>query len=145
MGCGMTSVIIPNSVTSIEDEAFAYCWYLPSIDIPNSVTTIGKKAFNYCDKLSSVKIGNGITSIGEKAFEDCTNLKSVHITDLEAWCRIQFSDFQSNPTKWARHLYLNDEEIKNLVIPETITSINDYAFNGCSKLTSVTICQLTVV
>lgn len=139
MKCGITSVIIPNSVTSIEDEAFAYCWYLASIDIPNSVTTIGKKAFNYCDKLSSVKIGNGITSIGEKAFENCTNLKSVHITDLEAWCRIQFSDSQSNPTKWAHRLYLNNEEIKDLVIPETITSINDYAFNGCSKLTSVTI------
>ena len=139
MKCGITSVIIPNSVTRIEDEAFAYCWYLASIDIPNSVTNIGKKAFNYCDKLSSVKIGNGITSIGEKAFEDCTNLKSVHITDLEAWCRIQFSDSQSNPTKWAHRLYLNNEEIKDLVIPETITSINDYAFNGCSKLTSVTI------
>ena len=138
-GCGITSVIIPNSVTSIEEEAFAYCWYLSSVDIPNSVTTIGKKAFNSCGKLSSVKIGNGVTSIGEKAFEDCTNLKSVHITDLEAWCRILFSDSQSNPTKWARYLYLNDEEIKDLVIPETITSINDYAFNGCSKLTSVTI------
>lgn len=139
MGCGITSVIIPNSVTSIEEEAFANCGYLTSIDIPNSVTTIGNKAFSYCGKLSSVKIGNGVTSIGGHAFDNCTNLKAVHITDLEAWCRIQYGDSQSNPTYWARYLYLNNEEIKDLVIPETITSINDYAFNGCYHLTSVTI------
>ena len=139
MKCGITSVNIPNSVTNIEDEAFSCCWYLPSIDIPNSVQTIGHKAFFYCPNLTSVKIGNCVTSIGENAFGECTNLKSVHITNLEAWCKIQFGDFDSNPTRWAHHLYLNGEEIKDLVIPETITSINDYAFNGCSKLTSVII------
>ena len=51
MKCGITSVNIPNSVTSIEDEAFSCCWYLPSIDIPNSVQTIGHKAFFYCPNL----------------------------------------------------------------------------------------------
>lgn len=137
--CGLTSVNIPNSVTTIEDEAFGSCYNLSCIDIPNSVTTIGQKAFKSCYKLTSVKIGSGVTCIQENAFEYCNDLKSVDITDIEAWCRIQFGDPESNPITWTQHLYLNGEEITDLIIPEGITSINDYAFYYCWGLTSVTI------
>ena len=136
--CGLTSVKIPNSVKTIEEEGFASCHGLISVDIPSSVTTIGKRAFAYCSKLSTIKIDNGVINIAEKAFDNCTNLKAVHITDIETWCRSQFSDSQSNPLRWARYLYLNDEKIMDLVIPESVTSINDYAFNYC-YLTSVVI------
>ena len=69
----------------------------------------------------------------------CTGLTAVHISDLSAWCKIDFSRGYSNPLFYADNLYLNGEKITNLVIPEDVTSIGDYAFCGCSGLTSVTI------
>ena len=128
------------SVTFISNGAFYKCGSLTSVNIPKSVTAIGEMVFALCENLTSVTIGNGIMSIGERAFDYCPNLSSVHITDLEAWCRIQFYDkYSSNPLINAHHLFLNGEEIKALEIPNTVISINDYAFRGCSGLTSVTI------
>ena len=73
----LTSVTIPDSVTTIGDYAFSECC-LTSVTIPNSVTTIGDHAFIYCDSLTSVTIGNSVTSIGDYAFENCSSLTSVY-------------------------------------------------------------------
>ena len=127
------------SVTSIGEYAFYECSGLTSVTIPGSVTNIGKYAFYECTSLTSVTIGNSVTSIGEWAFDDCSGLTSVHITDLAAWCKISFSNSSSNPLHYAHHLYLNNQEITDLVIPEGVTSIGGYAFQGCTGLTSVTI------
>ena len=92
--------------------------------------------------LISVTIGNSVASIGEFAFYECVSLTSVHITDLAAWCKINFEVQESpssNPLAYANHLYLNGEEIKDLVIPNSVTSIGEFAFANCSGLTSVTI------
>ena len=75
----LTSVNIPNSVTTIGDSAFYCCAYLTSITIPNSVTTIGDNAFYYCVSLTSVTIPNSVTTIEGEAFRDCTNLQKVNI------------------------------------------------------------------
>ena len=66
-------------------------------------------------------------------------MTSVHISDITAWCNIDFDDCYSNPLYYAHHLYLNGEEVKDLVIPNSVTSIGGSAFEGCSSLTSVTI------
>ena len=136
---GLTSVTIPNSMTSIGGCAFLECYSLTSIEIPNSVTSIEEKAFGDCYGLTSVTIGNSVTSIEEMAFGGCYCLTSVHITDLEAWCKIIFSSYYSNPLSYAHHLYMNGSEITNLVIPNSVTSIGNLAFYGCSGLTSITI------
>ena len=107
--------------------------------IPNSVTNIGNYAFSGCSGMTSVTIPNSVTSIGSDAFLDCYGLTSVYITDLAAWCKISFSNYTSNPLYYGHHLYINGEEIKDLVIPNSITIIENHAFRNCSSLTSVTI------
>lgn len=74
---GVISINIPDSVTTIGNNAFEYCSSLTSVTIPNSVTSIGISAFQGCSSLTSVTIGNSVTSIGSNAFNGCTNLSSV--------------------------------------------------------------------
>lgn len=111
------------------------------LEIPETVTTIGTAAFKDCQCLSSVTIGSSVTTIGEKAFADCSNLKSVRISDIEAWCRIKFMGADSNPISIAHTLIINGEECNKLVIPESVKSISDYAFHGCTCLVSVALPQ----
>ena len=137
--------------------AFQYDEYTGDAVIPESVTydgvtypvtTIGHSAFEGCSGMTSITIGSSVTSILERAFYGCYNLDRVNITDLAAWCKIDFvyfdEEFQSfvrpddtSPFVYANHLYLNGEEVKDLVIPATVTSINNGAFYCCEGLTSV--------
>ena len=103
------------------------------------LTNIGDEAFKECSALTSVTIPNSVKRISNWAFVGCSGLTKVYINDLEAWCKIEFGNWGSNPLYNANHLYLNNEEVKNLVIPNTVTSISDWAFYGCTGLTSVTI------
>ena len=112
---------------------------ITTIVIPESVTRIGAGAFRGCNCLTSVTIGESVSSIGKQAFADCLSLKSVHISDVSAWCGVKFGDAESNPISIADTLIINGEECKNLVIPDSVKSISDYAFYGCSSLTSVSL------
>jgi len=103
------------------------------------VTAIGGAAFAYCTYLTSVTIPSSITIMNANAFMGCYGLTAVYISDLEAWLNISFNYGDSTPLYRAHHLFLNGTEIKEVVIPSSMTKINDYVFYGCSGLTSVTI------
>ena len=112
---------------------------LCSVTIGDNVASIGQNAFSYCTSLSNITIPNSIKSIGNSAFSGCTALNEVYISDLSAWCCIDFGNYSANPLSNSDNLYLNGEKITNLVIPDDVTEIKKLAFYGCSSLTDITI------
>ncbi len=102
-----------------------------------TVTAIDRYAFEECD-ITSIDIPNTITAIGSSAFYYCYNLQEVNIHDIAAWCNIQF-DYAAFSSWTTKALTLNGEEIKNLVIPSSVTAIGNYTFQSLNNITSVTI------
>ena len=143
-GCtGLANVIIPNNVTCIGESAFEGCSGLKSIEIPNSVTNIGKAAFKKCDNLTSVTIPNSITSIGYDAFSGVLNIIYEGPYD-EPWGARNVNGYVEG------YMVYRDKSKKELlacspaitgdvVIPQGVTSIGDYAFKNCTSLTSIEI------
>ena len=141
-------VVIPSSikyngkeydVTNIGDEAFNNCTELTSISLPNTVTEIGAYAFAYCNQLTTINIPSSVTTIKRNAFGNCFMLQYVNITDLEAWCNIDFEEIYANPLYHAQGLYINGELATDIDIPETITEIKRLTFYYYTKLKSVKI------
>ncbi len=135
----ITDLIIPEDVTTIGYAAFVGFNGISSVTIPNNVTYICSKAFEQCMNLTSVKIGNGITTIENGAFYDCLNIKDVYISDITSWCNIDFNSRESNLLYYAKNLYVNGELLTDLTIPDSVTTIPQYAFYNCDSIKSVEI------
>ena len=134
-------LVIPDSVTSIGGSAFYGCTSLTSVTIGDSVTTIGGYAFYGCTSLTSVTIGDSVTTIRSLAFRFCSCLKDVYYTgDIAGWCGISFGDGEANPMYCADNLYIDGKLVEGeLVIPDSVTTIGEYAFLNCSKLRNIAI------
>lgn len=96
------------NLKSISKKAFTNCSNLASVTLPDNITSIGEMAFLSCKGLSSISIPSSVTNIDLDAFSFCENLHTIHISDLTAWCNIQF---QNNYCFGEYHLYLNGTEI----------------------------------
>ncbi len=130
-----TSIVLKEGTTGIADCAFSDCSGLTSVTIPNSVISIGDWAFFDCSDLTSVTIPNSVTSIGDYAFGDCSGLTSIKV---ESGNSVYDSRENCNAIiETATNTLISG--CKNTIIPNSVTSIGDYAFYGCSDLTSITI------
>lgn len=114
---------------------------LESIILGNGVKKIPAYFATGQASFSQINIPSSVTNIGNYAFSACTGLNKVKITDVLAWVRITFVNEDANPLKYAGHLYLNGNELSNLVLPESVNEIKKYAFYGCKSLECVTIPQ----
>ena len=134
----LKSITIPNSVMEIGSSAFSGCSSLTSITIPNSVTEIGVYAFKGCTSLTSITIPNSVTNIGDSTFWGCSSLTAIYVTvDNKNYTSVNGVLF--NKDKTALICYPAGKTDKSYKITNSVTSIGNYAFNGCSSLTSVTI------
>ena len=130
-----SSIIISNSVTSIGNKAFFGCYWLYSVIIGNSVTSIGDLAFCGCSSLKTVTIPNSVKSIGNDVFDSCSGLTSIIVESGNT--KYDSRDDCNAIIETASNTLVFG--CKNTIIPNSVTSIGEYAFSYCSSLKTVTI------
>lgn len=118
-------IVIPNTVTGIQDGLFSLQDTLTSVTIPDSVTEIGEDTFSWCENLTSVRLPSGITRIGGSVFSGCSSLANISIP--------------SGVTEIGDSAFFSCNSLTSVTIPSGVTKIGDNAFYGCWKLTNVTI------
>lgn len=122
---GLKSVTLPESIKRIEDYAFFSCGNLTSVIIPNNTTYIGNNAFNNCRGLKEITISDNVMTIGSYAFNNCGGLGSINIP--------------SGVTQISIGMFYNCGSLRSITMHNNITAIGDYAFNNCRSLTSISI------
>ena len=135
--CDIDGVLFNKDKTVI--IKYPICKKNKSFSLPDYVTKVKCDAFSYCRYLTKITIPNSVARVELAAFEYCSDLISVNISSLEAWCKIDFGSEASNPLYYDHKLFLNGKEVTNLVVPDSVTKIGNFAFSGCSSLTKVTI------
>lgn len=152
------TIEIDSKCLAINSFAFDGCKSIKSVEIPNGVKNIGAYAFRSCTNMTSIELPSTINRIGEQAFEGCTSLNKVnYLGTADEWVQISLSTSYSNPTYYAKNLYINDElvtdvvlttateishsaffnceSIESIYIPKTVTTVGRSAFAGCTSLT----------
>ena len=120
----------------------SYCTSIDTVMIQEGITSIGDYTFYDCDSLTSIIIPESMNSIGEYAFYGCNSLNKVvkvYADSLESWLNISFLGYYATPLCDRGELYIADELVTDLALPEGITQINNYAFMSCSSLSNITI------
>lgn len=139
----MTSVKINQATKVIYDNAYSACFRLTSVIMPDSVTSIGNYAFYQCDNLASITIPNGVTNIGYCAFSGCKSLTNIMIPNsvisiedgtFTACYSLTSVTIPSSVTSIGDYAFSSCSSLTNITIPSDVTTIGDYAFKGCDNL-----------
>ncbi len=139
-----TAVVVPQEidsypVTTIGEAVFQDNTMLRAVCLCEGLEKIDQNVFYNCKHLHKIVLPSTLTSIGNYVFWGCNdNLQEVYISDLSAWCKIEFADLYSIPFSHVRYLFVGGKEVVNLQIPDDVTSIADKAFYDCGALQSVT-------
>lgn len=164
---GMKRLYLPDNLLSCKSQAFYGCdspeynesdgsYYIGNKNNPFLMLIKAKKditeytvhektkiifprAFEECASLKTLNVGKNLKNIGEWAFTECNALEEVNVTDIASWCAIRFDNAYSNPLSCSGKLYIDGKQVTQLVLPENITRINNYAFFGFTSLTDITI------
>lgn len=128
---------IPESVEQLGGYIFWNCESMERILLPDNLETIPSGMFGNCKSLKEIKLPYSLVKVDTMAFENCSGLYAVYASDLSHWLNISFS---SNPLLDANlgYLYLNNNLLKDLVIPDGVTAINNNQFAGCDSIETVT-------
>jgi len=124
----ITSIVIPEGVTIIRDNAFADCALLVSVTLPSSLTIIGESAFSNCTSLSTINFPNSLTSIGVGAFQE-SGLTSV------SW--------PTGINNISSRVFYNCKKLQSVIIPEGVTTIGSFSFFGCTALIRIDLPRTT--
>lgn len=119
----LTSIALPNNLTSIGDTCFQFCSSLQSINLPTSIVSLGYGCFDYCLSLTNIVLPNTLTSIPDYCFRRCSSLTSVTLP--------------SGLTDIGRFCFYDCSSLSNISLPNTLTSISDSCFENCSSLTNI--------
>ncbi len=139
----ITEVIIPDSVTNIDSDAFMGCRQLKNIKLPNNLKYIGSEAFALCSNLVNVYIPDSVTSLGESSFADCKSLESVSLSKNISVIRYgtfqncaKLSEFQipNNIRQIGSYAFEGCNSLNNIIIPPNVKSIGSFAFSQCKNL-----------
>lgn len=144
--CSLTSFIIGKNIINIPQGICYNQKKLSQVHIPEGVLSIGDNAFRECTALKSITIPASIQNIGRIAFAGCTSLKKTsYLGTITDWCKLTFTGsgkaFANNPVYFSGNLYINDIEIKDLIIPNNVPTIGGYNFIGCKALNSIVISE----
>lgn len=137
--CGFSHITLPNSLASIQASAFINNSHLTSITIPERVEGIGAACFENNAVLDTVTFLTEIhtMTIGNNGFNKCPSLTHVNITHLDSWAETNFNNDKANPANTSHHIFMNGQEVTNVVLPDNTLYVNSNAFNGCTAITSV--------
>ena len=134
----LENITFSTALTSIGRYAFNKCSSLETVDLlQTSVKTINAFAFSDCGSMTSIKIPTSVTTMGSEAFANCNALTEVVVSDMSFWYNITFNGLDSNPLYFAKKVMINGEELTSLTIAEGTETIGAYAFAGWENLRTV--------
>jgi len=140
----LETVELPTSLTSLGENAFAYCSSLTQISIPEGITSIPNNCFQNCTNLETVELPASLTSLGEYAFENCSGLTEIYfpdgVTSVPYNCfydcaNVKTIKLPASLIEWPN--FGNFEKLTKVIVPEGITTIPDYCFSSCAHLETV--------
>lgn len=139
----LTDIDFPEALTSIGAYAFSGCG-ISEVIIPDSVTTVGKNAFGYCDNLKNVIIGKGVTSISAVAFEGSNAIENINVSNDNSYYT-SVDGVLYNKDKTILYKYPAAKTATSFKVPETVTEIAESAFSACSALESIDISNVKTI